>query len=68
VRYLYGFLFGKLSGEMTPLKTVNEMGESNVREIICVGGKWIHLTECCTRDGFLYQNVEPLGSVNIGII
>jgi hypothetical protein len=53
---------------MTPLKTVNEMGESNVREIICVGGKWIHLIECCAQDGFLYRNVEPLGSANIGII
>jgi len=52
VRNLYGFLFGKLSGEMTPLKTVNEMGESNDREIIVVGGKWIHLIERCTHDVF----------------
>jgi hypothetical protein len=32
-------LFGKLSGEMTPLKNMNEIGESNVREISCVGGE-----------------------------
>jgi len=49
---LYGFLFGKLSGEMTPLKTVNETGESNLREIIGMGGKWIYLIERCTHDGF----------------
>jgi hypothetical protein len=49
---LYGFLFGKLFEEMTPLKTVNEMGESNVREIIDMGGKWIYLIERCIHDGF----------------
>jgi hypothetical protein len=28
------------------------MGESDVREIIGVGGKWMHLIEHCTYDGF----------------
>lgn len=52
MRNLFGFLFGELSGEVTHLKTVNEMGESYVREIIDVGGKWIHLFERCILDGF----------------